>query len=921
MYDGRAEEDGGIEDTPLLFKVGSCNDVKTSSADNKNDDGRNVISKQDDMENNSTNKNKNNENTDTTKNINDIQIFPNNDKENNNKEEKSVNPTNLVHKSLKAVIAESQQHQQYHEEPQQIYQPENVKSLSNEGIHLNIEDISNKSSEFSSNIENAPRDLPPRERLDFRSMFIHNATNSNDICSTNGNDNNDSKNKEIACSLIAIPVENTNELQLLIKIPAAFTNDFSTDKEVEFSFDSVKDDIEGIAEEMILELGLTFTKKELAGQISKLVYSVKVDNISNGSQVFIRRDSSINPSIISNFNSSIESTIIPIATVIPKRSSLLPFGSNSSYPLGSVSSEGEYPKGGEYSLGIISVKSILNSENEQNVSVCNNSGGIPPANDDKLEENERKHIISIIVDELLVAMEDKIVSPGEATSSPNSELLGKGTAIKYSNLFENDKNLVIDNEKIVALNQFDEIHEIETKSEINAMMHTENGVLNENFQDESDVKINPKDAVNYPLHAPLTVDSTISFSSDIPIDISIIEFVTNMVNNVVDIGVDSHIDFIENNTATSTSQIDSLNVDIIDNFVTNDLSDKDRKKKYEINEVSGNVDMDCVQLRIDKDSKTNKTVINDSQQLLKNNLEFQILNGMNLSSDVIIPQNTDLKNTDLNDVDVSSGDVCIIPTDNSKCDEIESMNSNSSDIESKRSDDGEITITNRSSSAGVNNDHPTRLDGSVPSITSSPSINNNNNVIEESLSHSHTTIIDPLHVHTDSLMGKGSSTTEIFETNSILASSPVVAASEKGAIINYSEDIANSNVFLISKVPCIEDLKSFVEEAVIKDADPFINSPLNTSSSDSQISLVSLVSSPQNIDPTHMNIEGNSEKSTADNVAESEAEAQDELDMHKETEKMDRESKIARRAFEQRIQKHKLIQVFLDMLIFVFVCV
>ena len=43
--------------------------------------------------------------------------------------------------------------------------------------------------------------------------------------------------------------------------------------------------------------------------------------------------------------------------------------------------------------------------------------------------------------------------------------------------------------------------------------------------------------------------------------------------------------------------------------------------------------------------------------------------------------------------------------------------------------------------------------------------------------------------------------------------------------------------------------------------------------------------------------------------AETEAEARDDVDMLKEVEKMDKESRAARRAFEQRIQKHKLIQV------------
>jgi hypothetical protein len=517
-------------------------------------------------------------------------------------------------------------------------------------------------------------------------------------------------------------------------------------------------------------------------------------------------------------------------------------------------------------------------------------------------------------------VEDKItriMSPGEGLNSPNSELLGKGV-VRDSNLFENNRNLIIDKEKIVALNQSDEIFKIEAKSEINGMMHTEDDIIAEKFQDDSDVKINPKDVRSFPLHAPPTIGSTISINSDIPINIPIIEFVTNMVNNVVDIGIDSHIDLIENNAANS-SHIDSLKVDNIDNF--DNINNEHEKKLYEIDEVSGNVDIDCVQLIIDEDSETNETLRNDSQQLLKNNLEFQILNGMklNLSSSIIIPQNTDL-----NDLDVSGGNVCIIPTDNSKCAEIESINSNSSDIESKRRDDSEITITNRSSSAGVNNDHPTRLDKSVPSITSSPSMNNDNLTIpklEESSFHSHTLIIDPLHVHTDSLVDTGSSTTDVLEANPILDSSLVDANSGKETIINCLEKSTNLNASPLSEVPCIEDLKPFVEVAVIKDADPFINNPLNTSSSDSQTSLVSLISSPRNIDPTHMNIEVNSEKSTADNVAESEAEAQDELDMHKETEKMDRESKIARRAFEQRIQKHKLIQVFLYIYLYMCMCV
>ena len=46
-----------------------------------------------------------------------------------------------------------------------------------------------------------------------------------------------------------------------------------------------------------------------------------------------------------------------------------------------------------------------------------------------------------------------------------------------------------------------------------------------------------------------------------------------------------------------------------------------------------------------------------------------------------------------------------------------------------------------------------------------------------------------------------------------------------------------------------------------------------------------------------------------DIIAETESESKDDIDMQKEVEKMDKESRVARRAFEQRIQKHKLIQV------------
>jgi Protein kinase domain len=112
-----------------------------------------------------------------------------------------------------------------------------------------------------------------------------------------------------SCSLIAIPVEHTNELHLLVKIPAAFTKDLSTDKEVEFSFDSLKDNIEVIAEEMILELGLTFQVSELAQQISRLIQSVKVSDsrTASGSQAFLRNDLSIvlNPNAIGTSNNSI----------------------------------------------------------------------------------------------------------------------------------------------------------------------------------------------------------------------------------------------------------------------------------------------------------------------------------------------------------------------------------------------------------------------------------------------------------------------------------------------------------------------------------------------------------------------------------------------------------------------------------------
>ena len=59
-----------------------------------------------------------------------------------------------------------------------------------------------------------------------------------------------------------------------------------------------------------------------------------------------------------------------------------------------------------------------------------------------------------------------------------------------------------------------------------------------------------------------------------------------------------------------------------------------------------------------------------------------------------------------------------------------------------------------------------------------------------------------------------------------------------------------------------------------------------------------------------LNINNNSNVHlTSTTLEESESESRDEIDMQKEFEKMDKESRVAKRAFEQRIQKHKLIQV------------
>jgi Protein kinase domain len=133
-----------------------------------------------------------------------------------------------------------------------------------------------------------------------------------------------------SCSLIAIPVEHTNELHLLVKIPAAFTKDLSTDKEVEFSFDSLKDNIDVIAEEMILELGLTFQVSELAQQISRLIQSVKVSDsrTASDSQAFLRNDLSIvlNPNALGTSNSSINLNLNSNANLNMNMDNLFPLG-------------------------------------------------------------------------------------------------------------------------------------------------------------------------------------------------------------------------------------------------------------------------------------------------------------------------------------------------------------------------------------------------------------------------------------------------------------------------------------------------------------------------------------------------------------------------------------------------------------------
>jgi WNK lysine deficient protein kinase len=127
-----------------------------------------------------------------------------------------------------------------------------------------------------------------------------------------------------SCSLVAIPLVNANELHLLVKIPAAFTRDLSTDKEVEFSFDSLTDNIEVIAEEMIQELGLTFTINELAEQISRLIHSVKSDNgTPSGSQIFLKSDLSIvlNSNLIASANNSstyAADGLIPLGIITPR---------------------------------------------------------------------------------------------------------------------------------------------------------------------------------------------------------------------------------------------------------------------------------------------------------------------------------------------------------------------------------------------------------------------------------------------------------------------------------------------------------------------------------------------------------------------------------------------------------------------------
>jgi hypothetical protein len=912
VYDGRAEEDGGVEDTPLLSsKIDGSKDEKSSSANTNNDVERNPTSQQDDQENNSNhnsiNKNKNDENVDS-KIVHDIRIIPNNNKENYLSEGKAINTLNLVHKSLKAVIAESQQQQQHHQEVQQHSQQENIKSPSNELMRLNIQSAATESSQFNSSVENTPRDLPPKERLDFRSMFIHTATNCTEVTSTHGNDNNDSKNKEIACSLIAIPVENTNELQLLIKIPAAFTNDFSTDKEVEFSFDSVKDDIEVIAEEMIQELGLTFAVKELAEQISRLVYSVKVDNISNGSQVFIRRDSSINPSVISNFNSSIESTIIPIATVTPKRPSMLPFGSIPSIPLGVTNSEGEYPKGGEYSLGIITVKSISNSGNDHNPDVSNNMEEKFHVNDNEFEEKERKNIVSIIIDELMVSMEDLIpkkekdcvrkinedeitpnMTPCVGTSTPTSELYGGGLIGDYK-LLEKNRKLIIG-----AVNQSNELSASNIMIRAGNIFHNTNeNDIAEKSQDDNIMQIKSKGVISSPLHAPPNSAIDTSIIPDIPINIPILNFITNMVNSVVDIGMDSHNDFVENNAAPTASDIDSAKGDIIN---TNDIISND---KNEINQVHENIDIDSFQLIIDNDSKINE---NDGQLSLKHDLEFLISNGMdfNISPSIISPPNIDISS-----VDISDRNIRIIPTNNTNiCNEIESMRSNSSDMECKHSDDSEI-ITNNSDNGNlqISSDMECKHSDDSEIITNN-SDNGNLQIskIGKSLSHSQNLITDdPLFIDKDSQMDSESSTSHILDPTCNKSSS-VDATSDKETIIKCSDNITNSNTIPLSEKPSLEYLKSFGLEVAVKNEDPSaLNSQISFNTPSDLHAQISF-----NLD-RKTNIEESPEKCTS-NEAESEAEAQDELDMHKETEKMDRESKIARRAFEQRIQKHKLIQV------------
>ena len=156
---------------------------------------------------------------------------------------------------------------------------------------------------------------------------INNNDSNNYRSNKNNDDNNNNKsnsgvggsdnkiNINPTCSLRAIPIENTNDLHLLIKIPAAFTTDLCTDKEVEFSFNNQTDNIELIAEEMINELGLRFTVYELTDQISKLIQSLD-DNDNNididikskhrilGNDISILLNSNLNDDLNNNNNSN-----------------------------------------------------------------------------------------------------------------------------------------------------------------------------------------------------------------------------------------------------------------------------------------------------------------------------------------------------------------------------------------------------------------------------------------------------------------------------------------------------------------------------------------------------------------------------------------------------------------------------------------